>query len=94
MCIITFTYVTIMNNQNTPKSGQVNYSSKKKKIILAIILCLFSFSLKKTATSDSKQWDIGLELFCLWWGWSQFQRCESGNCLEEVFSVWSKILQL
>lgn len=45
MCIITFTYVTIMDNKNTPKSGQVNYSSNNTMLVFILI---------KTATIDSQ----------------------------------------
>ena len=39
---------------------------------------------KKTATNDSKAVGHGVGVVLLVVGWSQSQRRESGNCLEEV----------
>lgn len=61
-----------------PKSGQVNYSSNNTMLVFILI------KKKKTATNDSKAVGHGVGVVLLVVGWSQSQRRESGNCLEEV----------
>ena len=87
MCIITFTYVTIMDNQNTPKSGQVNYSSNNTMMVFILI------------KENSYQWLPSSWT----WGWSCSACCGAGLNLRgmnqetawrKLFSVWSKILKL
>lgn len=89
MCIITFPYVTIMDNPNTPKSGQVNYSSNNTMLVFILIK-----KKKKQLPMTPKQWDMGLELFCLWWAGLNLRGVNQETAWRKLFSVWSKILQL
>lgn len=41
-----------------------------------------------------KQWDMGLELFCLWWAGLNLRGVNQETAWRKLFSVWSKILQL
>ena len=82
MCLISFTQVTLRDNENTPKSGQVNYPGSS-----TVLVCIL---IKKPKQSYHRRLSSGT------WRCTCFRcaGCDLGSWLAEGFpALWSKTLR-